>query len=208
MEKLAEVAERYSAQLDSHHEIRGYLAGRGLSRAAIAVYQLGVVDGSLPEHAPYRGMIAIPYLTKLGGVKGFKFRVAHNCDETHDHQKYLTPYETRIFNPAAFDMSERLGYIGIAEGEFDAMIATCEAQIPTVGIPGIDTWLKHPEWPVLFDGYERIIVFRDMDEAGLKLARRLEHDLKGVQVTSLPAKDVNATFLRYGKDAIRKAAGL
>jgi DNA primase len=205
---LGMMAAAYRAALAASPQALSYLSGRGIGQAAIERFQLGLVDGSFAENAIYSGRICIPYLTKLGGICSLKFRVAHDCDDTHDHQKYITPYPTRIFNPFAFERAEQLGYIGISEGEFDAVINTVECDIPTIGIPGVDTWVKHPEWRPLFDGYAKVLVFKDQDDAGEKLAKRISHDLENAVEVNLPANDVNATFLKHGADAIREAAGL
>ena len=110
--------------------------------------------------------------------------------------------------PLAFERAEQLGYIGISEGEFDAVIATAECDIPTVAIPGVETWKQHAEWPRLFDGFNRVLVFKDNDDAGEKLTARIVHDLDTAVVVSLPLNDVNSTFTKFGADVIRKAAGL
>ncbi|TVZ01238.1 hypothetical protein EAS64_33710 [Trebonia kvetii] len=115
---------------------------------------------------------------------------------------------TRIYNPMAFEAAEKLGYIGISEGEFDAVILTTECGIPTVGVPGVDTWAKHKEWRLLFDGFESVLIFRDQDEPGLKLAQRIMSDVNNARVVNLPGKDPNETFLKHGREAIRHAAGL
>jgi DNA primase len=207
-ESLGTAAADYQLALAASPQVLSYLSGRGISQAVIERFQLGVVDGSFADHLIYKGRISIPYRTKLGGVAGMKFRVAHDCGDWCTHQKYITPYPTRIYNPLAFEASDQMGgLIGISEGEFDAMIATFECGIPTVAIPGTDTWVKHPEWRALFDG-RHVLVLKDQDEAGEKLANRITHDLEGATVVDLPAKDVNETFLRHGPDAIRKASGL
>ncbi len=207
-ESLGTSAAAYRQALMLSPQVLSYLSGRGISQAAIERFQLGVVDGSFADHLIFQNRIAIPYLTKLGGVAGMKFRVPHDCTDSCEHQKYITPYPTRIYNPLAFERAEQLGFIGISEGEFDSMIATHECDIPTAGIPGTDTWVKHPEWKRLFDGFARVLILKDQDDAGEKLANRITHDLENATVVDLPAKDVNETFLKHGADVIRKAAGL
>lgn len=204
-EKLSEQAAWYHLALYDTPSALAYLTGRGLSQDLIAHFQLGVVDERYLEHADLVGRISIPYVTKLGGVVGFKFRRPNDDD---DGSKYLSNHmSTRLYNTLAFERAEQLGFIAIAEGEFDAMILTAECGIPAVGVPGVDTWKSHPEWPLLFDGFTRVLVFRDQDEAGEKLARRIDADLESAVIINLPAKDVNKTFLEYGSELIRSAAG-
>lgn len=204
---LAEQAAWYHlALLDGASQALGFLHGRGISQSAIGYFRLGVVDGKYPEHADYGGRICIPYVTKLGGVVGFK---ARRPNDTDDSPKYLSNHmSTRLYNTLAFERAEQLGYIAITEGEFDAMILTAECGIPAVGVPGVDTWKAHPEWPLLFDGFTKVYMFPDQDEAGEKLARRIEADLESAVIINLPGKDVNESFLEYGADLIRTAAGL
>jgi DNA primase len=197
---------RYQAAL--RPSSRSYLHGRGIGDHVIERYRLGEVDGSDASHADYTGMLAIPYLTRLGGVVSLKFRRAHECSEFCEHARYISPYSTRIYNALAFDQADRLGCIGIAEGEIDAITLDGLCGIPAVGIPGVETWKAHPEWRELFRGYQRVLVFADGDDKGRELAQKILHDVDTGQVISLPAKDANLTYLRYGSDIIRKAAGL
>jgi DNA primase len=188
---------------------RGYLHGRGIGNEAIARYRLGVVDGSVADHNDYSGMISIPYLTRLGGVNGLKFRQAHECKPDCAHQKYLTPYPTRIYNPAAFDQADKLGYIAISEGEFDAMVLDLYCGIPAVGIPGVNTWTKHPEWKELFRGYSRVLMFADNDDPGRELSRAITRDCDNAHLISLASgNDVTDAFRATGRDTIRKEANV
>lgn len=200
---------------------RSYLLGRGISEAQLAYYRVGQVDNSHAEHADYAGMLCFPYVTKLGGIVSLKFRQAHDCTEACTHAKYISPYETRIYNALAFDQADQLGYIAIAEGEIDA-ITLDFCGIPAVGIPGVETWKQHAEWRELFRGYERVYVFPDNDpdrvvivqgkevvkNPGKDLAKAINRDVDTARIITLPGKDVNDTFLAYGADSIRKAAGL
>jgi DNA primase len=190
-------------------EALSYLRGRGLSDHAIGYFRLGVVSG-YGEHAAYRGMLSIPYITELAGVVGFKFREPHTCTDACDHPKYLTPYPTRIYNAKAFAEAERVGYIGICEGEFDAMIAHVECGIPTVGVPGVKTWDAHKEWPLLFQGFGRVLVFKDQDKPGEELAKRIVSDVPAAEVVDMHGlgKDVNEIFLAHGRDALREVANV
>lgn len=203
---LDSMAGKYQKAMD--HAVRSYLNGRGISNEAIASYRLGQVDGSADEHEAYVGMISLPYITRLGGVVALKFRQAHECSSACEHSKYLTPYPTRIYNPLAFQRADREGLIGITEGELDALTLDGLCGIPAVGIPGVETWTKHREWPELFRGYTRVIVFRDDDEPGERLAAAILHDIDTAQVVRFPFKDANATYVALGANEVRRLAGV
>jgi DNA primase len=200
---LARATYQYHKALAVDSQALNYLLGRGIQGAAVSDYRLGVVDGSIPEHAGYTGWISIPYLTRLGGVVSLKFRRLSG-----DGPKYISPYPTRIYNTMAMDRAEQLGYIAICEGEFDAIILDGLCGIPAVAIPGVETWKAHPEWRELFSGFSKVLVFADSDEPGQQLGSRILRELDTAQLVSLPAKDVNESYLLAGADEIRKAAGL
>lgn len=204
---LDSLTTRYQAALSPSG--RSYLNGRGLGDEVIERYRLGEVDGHDASHADYTGMLSIPYCTRLGGVVSLKFRRPHECtDWCNGHAKYLGPYPTRLYNTLAFDRADRLGYIGVTEGEFDAEILDGLCGIPAVGIPGVETWKAHREWPELFKGYQRVLVFADDDEPGRGLAKAILHDVDTATVISLPAKDPNAAYLAVGAQEIRRITGV
>jgi DNA primase len=182
---------------------RDYLSARGLGPEAVDFYRLGQVDSSHAEHARYNGWLCIPYLTRAG-VVSLKFR--QTVPEATP--KYLTPYPTRLYNTLAMDEADRLGYIGITEGEFDAEINSFYCGIPSVGIPGVETYKKHPEWRELLRGYSKVLIFPDPDEPGRELASQLIRDIDTATIVRLPGHDVNKTYQLHGADAIREMAGL
>ena|SRR5579872_861243 len=213
-ESLATAARRYELAMASDSQAQSYTLGRGIPATTRGAYRLGVVDGSIPEHASYRGWISIPYITKLGGVVSLKFRRLDGGEP-----KYISPYLTRIYNALAFDKAEELGYIAITEGEFDAIILDGLCGIPAVAIPGVETWKAHPEWPELFRGFSRVLVFKDQDEdreqadgkvrnPGRELAEQITRALDTAHVIDLPAKDVNEAYLAHGAAKIREVAGV
>lgn len=202
-QSLGIAADRYHMALGGDDlSALNYLHGRGISSLIAGAYHLGVVDGSIPEHASYAGWISIPYLTRLGGVVSLKFRRLSG-----DGAKYISPYPTRLYNTMAFDLAEQLGYVAICEGEFDAIVLDSLCDIPAVAIPGVETWKAHPEWAELFRGFSRVLVFADPDEPGKALADRLIRELDTAQLVALPG-DVNDTYLAKGADFIREAAGV
>jgi DNA primase len=191
-----------------------YLHGRGIDLSAASAYGIGLVNKQFDEHADYAGMLCFPYKTKLGGVVSLKFRRAHECKGC-EHAKYISPYLTRIYNATAFDWADQAGYIAIAEGEIDALtLALCN--IPAVGIPGVETWVAHPEWKELFRGYRRVYVFEDRDQPdpvtgkrpGEEFTQRLLKDIDTAVPVRLPGKDVNETYVMAGPDEIRRCVNV
>jgi DNA primase len=198
-------AARYMAALSP--VARAYLNGRGISDDTIAKFKLGEVDGSFPEHGDYEGRISVPYITRLGGVQGFKFRRVG--DDPNGGSKYLTNHmPTRLYNSLAFERAEQAGYIAICEGESDTWTVDGECGIPAVGVPGVDTWKSHPEWRLLFDGFRKVLFFGDQDDAGDKLKAQVLRDIEQAYAVQVTGKDVNESYLKHGRDAIRAAAGV
>lgn len=177
--------------------VRAYLHGRGISDEAIERYRLG--EG-VDNHA---GLVAIPYLTKLGGVVGQKYRQIVDGRDP----KYISEGPVRLYNTLAFEEADLTGLIAIAEGEFDALVLS-ECGIPAVGIPGVDTWKARREWRELFRGYQHVLFFRDDDEPGSRIAEQVARDLEGVRIVTLPEKDVTDTYVRHGRGMVLAAAGL
>jgi DNA primase len=204
---LDQMAGQYQTALVPGSPAHDYLLGRGISQKSIDWFRLGVVDGTYPEHSEWEGRISVPYITKLGGVKGFKFRRVSDADDSV--AKFKTDHmPTRLYNPLAFEVGEQLGYVGLTEGEADVWSAF-DCGIPALGVPGVDTWAHHKEWRTMFDGFARVLLFSDEDDAGRKLSRRIQEDLgRKVFRVSLPAKDLNKAYLEHGAQFIRSAAGL
>jgi DNA primase len=145
-------------------------------------------------------MLAIPNLCATGHVVGFKFRVID--PDYNGPTKYDKPagMSNRLFNLRALNDPGSL--ICITEGEIDAISVT-QLGFPTVGIQGVKSWKAHH--PALFEGYERIVVVRDVDDAGFDLGRRLLDTDLPVVVVEPPAADANEA-LRLGLgDQLAKA---
>ena len=82
------------------------------------------------------------------------------------------------------------------------------ADLPALGIPSATTWKS--EWWREVEGFERIVLIPDNDEAGEKLAREIaktcpDHLRERVQVLRLPdgIKDANELWQREGANAER-----
>lgn len=191
---LREATLQYSAALPGS-PAEEYLRTRGLEFNGIERYALGYVDDPMPGHESYQGMLTIPYL-RPGDCCSIRFR----CIEDHDHAghgKYNTTPGDKpwLYNTAALGGD----WVGIAEGEFDAI--TASRVVPTVGVPGVSSW--QPSWDRLFEGYQRILVFVDGDEPGRKFARELSVRLDNVRRIVF-TQDVTELVEREGIEALER----
>lgn len=121
-------------------------------------YQLGVVIDPLQDDENKEGMLVFPYLTKHG-VRSVKFR---NLGDFGGKNLYPDGIKHRVYNPVAY--FEAGPTIGIAEGEMDAIIATEYLGVPSIGIPGTESWKPNRNiWAPVFKNFDRVIIFTDGD---------------------------------------------
>lgn len=198
-----------------HHQLTdkalSYLTGRGLSTGAMDYYRIGYVAEPAVGHEMYKGRISLPILKKRA-VVGYQFRCIddHDCKETKC-AKYLTDGEQWLFNTAALD--EPGDAIGYCEGAFNAYVLSYECGIPTMGIPGADSWKGHPWWADLSKGHRYKYFFCDNDNRneknpGVKLGREAKKDIPPLKLVIMPEdEDPNSTYLKYGKEEIYQRAG-
>ena len=99
------------------------------------------------------------------------------------HQKTYTPYPTRLYNTLAMDRADELGYVAVCTGEINTITLDHPCGIPAVGVPGDETWRKHPEWRRMFAGYSRVLVFPDDDESVTGVAGHVVgHDMTKIVI--------------------------
>jgi DNA primase len=179
-----------------------YLTEHGIGEYAIASkYRLGYVAEPLPGDERFLGTLAIPYLSRTGPV-AIKFRRLGDSGPKygqHNGQK------SRLYNaPAYFDADQT---IGICEGEIDAIVATERLGIPTMGIPGVDTWSKMASvWGPVFKDFRRVLVFADGDEPGKRLAGDVAESLgwRARIVQCDAGEDVASTVAAGNAEVLRK----
>jgi len=190
---LLQATTRYSTAIDSASV---YLSSRQLSVDEAKVFHLGVVEDPLPGHEPYKGRLAIPYITP-SGVVDIRFR---DLTGTHD-AKYmgLVGAETTMFNTQALFVADK--YICVTEGEFDCIMMSVKTRHPTVGIPGANNWKKH--YAKLLDDFDTVIVLADGDAPGLEFGKKIARELGNVNIISMPdGEDVNSIMIRSGSEWI------
>ena len=89
----------------------------------------------------------------------------------------------------------------MCEGEIDAITLTL-AGMPTVGFPGATTLQSH--WASLFEGYMRVNVFTDGDEAGDGFAQSIAKVIPTARVIRFPdGEDANSIFQGAGAEKLR-----
>lgn len=164
-------------------------------------FRLGAVVNPLDGHERFTGMICLPNLSAAedNHVTGIKFRDL----DPDTKQKYDQPsgQEARLFNLRALKAAQEVGTIYLTEGEFDAIIVN-SLGFPAVAIPGADSFApKGAKYRYrIFDGLH-VVLCKDNDPAGQKLADLLLRELPDVEVLDpSPAKDVNELWLQLNQD--------
>ena len=178
-----------------------YLRSRGIfpTNDRVIPFRLGYVANPLLGHERYAGKLAIPYLRwsrEYGwSVVSIRFR---RIDD--DGPKYQTQPgdRPRLFNTNA--LLENSPRVAITEGEIDAITASL-CGIPTVGVPGAQSWKPHFVEPFL--GYLDVLVFADGDEPGMAFANTVASTLFNAKIIPMPpGEDVNSLVVSQGKSAL------
>lgn len=189
---LLQATQRYSGKIELAAE---YLSNRSLSVEEASIFHLGVVEDPLPGHEPYKGRLAIPYITP-SGVVDIRFRAMGNEDP-----KYmgLVGAKTTMFNTQACFVAHK--YICVTEGEFDCILMSVKTTHPTVGIPGANNWKPH--YVKILDDFDIVIVLADGDAAGLEFGKKISRELSNVNIISMPeGEDVNSMITKIGSEWI------
>lgn len=189
---LLQATQRYASKIEL---AKDYLEGRSLSVEEASIFHLGVVDEPLPGHEPYKGRLAIPYITP-SGVVDIRFRGMHN-----EEPKYmgLVGAKTTMFNTQACFVADK--YICVTEGEFDCIIMSVKTLHPTIGIPGANNWKSH--YTRILDDFDIVIVLADGDAAGQEFGKKISRELPNVNIISMPeGEDVNSIVTKLGSNWI------
>jgi hypothetical protein len=197
---LEQQVQTYQANLP---QVAEYLAGRGIPLEVARTCRLGYVSEPTPGLGDdqYVGKLAIPYLTP-SGVVDIRFR-----NLSGSGPKYLSRPggKSRLFGVNALFTST--SYVGICEGELDGVVATHVASVPSVSVPGASNWAKH--YPLLFEGFQRVFVFADGDQAGKDFAAKVASTIEQAVVVTMPdGQDVSDVVVSEGPGALRKRAGI
>ena len=195
---LMEATNRY--ELVGPSPVADHLTERGINLATALDFRVGVVEDPFPEHAKFRGSMAIPYLGHDGRVLQMRFR----CIQDHDHRelhhgKYMSLKEEtpRMYNVRALHTLSPV--IAVAEGEMDTILLN-QLGIPAVGIAGAQVWFPHHA--KMLAGFSKVLVYGDPDEAGAELVGKIVKALFQAEPVRLKAGDVGETFLAEGPEPL------
>lgn len=189
----------YAAEVD---QVAPYLESRGIQLETAKAWKLGFVADPMPGHEDFKGRLAIPYLSPAGCL-AFKFRcVDHQDCKAVDCIKYLGEpgAEPRIFG--VWNFRHDTPVLALCEGELDAITAT-QVGVRAVGFPGATHWRDY--WAHLFEGYDEVVLLRDGDSAGRKMAETLAGRLPNLRSVGMPeGEDVSSLVVKLGGDALRE----
>jgi DNA primase len=197
-ELLAKATENYERNLG---EALPYLLSRGITEETARMFRLGFVKNPETGHELYQGKLSIPYLTPAG-VIDIRFRSLSN----DSGPKYLSRpgASTHIYNIGA--LSRDNGMLVVCEGEIDTIIAT-QVGFIAVGLPGANNWKQF--YSRVLDGWDKIMLFCDGDNAGREMAKTISRELDNVFPVFMPDnQDVNDVFLAEGAEGLRKRVGV
>lgn len=195
-----------------------YLTGRGIGladptslpgggEATVADrFLLGVVVDPEPSHERFAGRLSLPYITRSGVVQ-IKFRCVedHACGDV-GCAKYLglPGVKPRLYNVE--DLFHGEPYIAVCEGELDALVLSTYGGIPSVAAPGASSW--EPHFTRVLEGYARVLVVADADDAGREFATKLSRELDSAVTVRLPeGSDVGDVFAAKGPAGLRELVG-
>jgi Predicted ATP-dependent serine protease len=152
------------------------------------------------------GGIEILYLTREGELHAVRHRLALEGDNRFKW-KWRKDDTTILYG--LWRLCEWTGSdtLYLCEGESDTW-SLWHAELPALGIPGARMW--KPEWWREVEGFERVVLIADADDAGAGLAQKLAETCpdalrERVQVLQLPngIKDANELWQQVDADPER-----
>lgn len=163
---------------------------------------LGVVLDPMTGHEQYENRLSIPYITKTG-VVDIRFRA---IDAAEPKYMGLTGAKTHLYNTRAFFNAS--SSIAVCEGEIDTITLSYCANIPAVGVPGVNNWKPH--YTKLLSDFDKIFLFADGDQAGHDFSKSLSKELNNITIINMPeGEDVNSMYIKYGVEFFnQKIAGV
>jgi DNA primase len=203
---LTERVDRYHQQLFAPEGIVAlqYLTNeRGLTESTIKHFKLGYVADPLPiDRGTAQGRLAIPHRT-LNGYRTIRFRALGETPK--GVPKYWQPAGTTVGVFGVETLATPASQVIVTEGEIDA-ITLWQAGYPAIGFPGAQSIKPYQEY--LFEGFERVIICGDGDEAGQAFTNKLANMVPNPTPVTLPdGKDINEVYNHGGQKALTELLG-
>lgn len=172
---------------------------RGLDDATIKHFKLGYVHNPFPVDRIHAKAISIPYMNP-SGVFDIRFRRGPEQPETVPKYSSAAGSKTTIFNVEEIDDSNP--YIIIGEGEFTAIMAH-QIGLPAIALPGVKSFKSYHRH--LFEGFTRVYLCGDGDEAGAHFNEDLAQKLRNaVPIAMPPGEDLDSYCRKHSPEATRK----
>jgi DNA-binding transcriptional ArsR family regulator len=153
------------------------------------------------------GGIEILYLTREGDLHTIQYRLTLEKVNGVDRFKWRKGDTRILYGLWRLPEWGDADTLYLCEGTSDTW-TLWHADLPALGIPSASTWRE--EWWREVEGFERIVLIPDNDEAGEKLAREIaktcpDHLRERVQVLQLPdgIKDANELWQQVDADPER-----
>lgn len=208
-QSLERATNKYHAawkELPKDHPWNEWFRARGFEPEWLAdTFRLGIVKDPAPGHEKYVGWLSVPSLIKdrygVEVVTGMRFRNPDTTSKT----KYLMVNGQPVLLYNLRSLHDARDVICLTEGETSSW-ALQRAGLPVVGIPGASAFGGGDSYRLrLFQGFERVILLQDPDEAGAGLTRELE-SIEGLEVKTFPegTKDASDFLIAHGPDALRE----
>lgn len=183
-----------------------WLASRGFDPERTGKrFRLGIVDRPAEAHKHYAGWLAVPNILcdRWGNERVVDIRFRNPDEDSAMKYGMAKGTHLRLYHLRA--LREASDVLVICEGQSDTWAADA-AGVPAIGIPGAKTFGGENSYRLrLLEGFSRVILLQDNDDAGAGLANELE-SVDGLEVKTMPdgLKDVNEALRKLGPDKLRE----
>lgn len=197
---LQTAADTFHASLD--RAAVQWLLGprRGLTKEQVVSNRIGLVPSDCPGFEKFAGYLSIPFFAADGHVTSIRFRRPDWVSEAGPKYLNIDGERSRVYGVASV-----LGpwpEAHIAEGEFDSIILR-DAFGCAVGYPGATFWEPHHR--VFFEGFQKVYIHGDGDEAGRKFVHEMSNRLRNAVPVYYPTgQDATSVYVDGGADALRR----
>ena len=128
-------------------------------------------------------VVVMPYYSP-DGRQSLRHRVAL----TGDRFRWVRGSKVSLYGLQHLARLRQYGWVILVEGETDTA-QLLQRGVPALGVPGVDTWKQ--EWKEQLEGFDKIYVWQEPDEAGQKLTQAVCSTIPTAFVITAPpfAKD-------------------